>query len=42
MSVDIAPPYTEEELAGDSVSKKDLVTFLQTSASLDVINNTKK
>ena len=35
MSADIAPPYTEEELAGDSVSKKDLVTFLQTTASLD-------
>ena len=36
MSVDIAPPYTDEQLAGDSVSKKDLVTFLQTSASIEV------
>ena len=36
MSVEIAPPYTEDQLAGDSVSKKDLVTFLQTSASIEV------
>jgi len=36
MSVEITPPYTEDQLAGDNVSKKDLVTFLQSSASIEV------
>ncbi|KAJ1820422.1 FK506-binding protein 2B [Coemansia sp. RSA 2598] len=33
MSVEIAPKWTGEELSGESVSKKDLVSFLQESAS---------
>jgi FK506-binding protein 3 len=30
---DVVPPYKDEELLSDSVSKKDLVTFLQENAS---------
>jgi len=33
---ELARPYTDEELLGDAVSKKDLVTFLQESSSSQV------
>jgi hypothetical protein len=33
---EVVPPYKDEDLHGDGVSKKDLVTFLQENASSQV------
>jgi hypothetical protein len=33
---EVVPPYKDEDLQGEGVSKKDLVTFLQENASSQV------
>ena len=33
---EVARPYTDEELLGEAVSKKDLVAFLQENSSSQV------
>jgi FK506-binding protein 3 len=38
---DVLPPYTNEVLVSDSVSKKDLVTFLQANSSQQFLVNQK-
>ena len=30
---DIVPPYKDEELQGEGISKKDLISYLQENAS---------
>ena len=37
-----SPPYTTEEMMSDTISKKDIVTFLQEKSSLQVFHDNLK